>query len=93
MSNLMNNLLNQIQKKMKNYPETKDLVYGKDYREEDLIELDQYLTEKEHPHPKLLLQKVLVIQPHFQIRYRKTELALALDYQNKILDYHLLFKQ
>ncbi|MDV3196324.1 MAG: hypothetical protein Q8885_02305 [Candidatus Phytoplasma stylosanthis] len=93
MSDLMNNLLNQVQEKMKKYLETKDLVYGEDYEEGDLIQLNHYLEKKENPDPYNNYQSVLITKPYFSIRYQDTETTRILAYQEKMIHYHSLFNQ
>ncbi|MDV3168140.1 MAG: hypothetical protein Q8781_00810 [Candidatus Phytoplasma stylosanthis] len=85
MSDLMNNLLNQVQEKMKKYLETKDLVYGEDYEEGDLIQLNHYLEKKENPDPYNNYQSVLITKPYFSIRYQDTETTRILAYQEKMI--------
>ncbi|WP_341266660.1 hypothetical protein [Candidatus Phytoplasma fraxini] len=80
-----------IKNQIQTLPELKGLVYDKDYHEEDLITIENYLkTQKETPFG---YQLVLKTKPYFQIVYRETDQSLFHRFQNNFQKNHSFFNQ
>ncbi|PQP79796.1 hypothetical protein C6B37_01095, partial [Candidatus Phytoplasma phoenicium] len=85
------NYQEKIKNQIQTLPELKDLVYGEDYHEEDLIKIENYLTaQKETPFG---YQLILKTKPYFHLVYQETNKILFHRFQNNLQKIHSFFNQ
>jgi primosomal protein DnaI len=81
----------EIKNKIKNSLELKNWIYGKDYHEEDLITIGNYLKdEKETPFG---YQLILKTKPSIHMVYKETDQMIFYNFKNKLQKIHSLFNQ